>query len=72
MGKSAGGFLWRYLATYEDGDDPDAPLFLGHGSLDMVKYYARIAGVDIEHARCKSSLADNWRLLRSRLCVVQL
>ena len=29
MGKSARRFLWRYLAEREDGDDPDAPLFLG-------------------------------------------
>ena len=30
MGKSARRFVWRYLAEREDGDDPDAPLFLGN------------------------------------------
>jgi LuxR family maltose regulon positive regulatory protein len=29
MGKSARRFVWRYLAEREDGEDPDAPLFLG-------------------------------------------
>jgi integrase/recombinase XerD len=117
MGKSARRFLWRYLADREDGNDPDAPLFigklnrpfnrdalrqlinslgakvgikkchphrfrhtfaitylrsggdiftlkalLGHGSLDMVEHYARIAEVDIEQAHRKASPADNWRL----------
>jgi integrase/recombinase XerD len=117
LGKSARRFLWRYLAEREDGEDPDAPLFLGkfyrpinrdtlrqlikslgekaglrkchphrfrhtfaitylrsggdiftlksllgHGSLDMVEHYARIAEVDIEQAHRKASPADNWRL----------
>jgi integrase/recombinase XerD len=117
MGKSTRRFLWRYLAEREDGDDPDAPLFLGkfqrpftrdalrqvikglgdkagikkchphrfrhtfaitylrsggdiftlksllgHGSLDMVEHYARIAEVDVEQAHRKASPADNWRL----------
>ena len=117
MGKSARRFVWRYLAEREDGEDPEAPLFLGkfhrafnrdalrqiinslgakagikkchphrfrhtfaitylrsggdiftlkallgHGSLDMVEHYARIAEVDIEQAHRKASPADNWRL----------
>jgi integrase/recombinase XerD len=117
MGKSARRFLWRYLAEREDGDDLEAPLFLGkfqrpftrdalrqvikglgdkagirkchphrfrhtfaitylrsggdiftlksllgHGSLDMVEHYARIADVDVEQAHRKASPADNWRL----------
>ena len=117
MGKSARRFLWRYLADREDGEDPEAPLFigkfrkpfnrdalrqlinalgakvgvkkchphrfrhtfaitylrsggdiftlkalLGHGSLDMVEHYARIAEVDVEQAHRKASPADNWRL----------
>jgi len=117
IGKSGRRFLWRYLAEREDGNDPDAPLFvgklnrpynrdalrqlinslgakvgikkchphrfrhtfaitylrsggdiftlkalLGHGSLDMVEHYARIAEVDIESAHRKASPADNWRL----------
>jgi integrase/recombinase XerD len=35
---------------------------LGHGSLDMVEHYARIAEADIEQAHRKASPADNWRL----------
>jgi integrase/recombinase XerD len=117
MGKSARRFLWRYLAEREDGEDPDAPLFLGkfrkpfnrdalrqlvnslgakagvkkchphrfrhtfaitylrsggdiftlksllgHGCLEMVEHYARIAEVDVEQAHRKASPADNWRL----------
>ena len=117
MGKSARRFLWRYLADREDGEDLEAPLFLGkfqrpftrdalrqvikglgdkagirtchphrfrhtfaitylrsggdiftlksllgHGSLDMVEHYARIADVDVEQAHRKASPADNWRL----------
>ena len=117
LGKSARRFLWRYLAEREEGDDPDAPLFigkfhrafnrdalrqlinslgakagvkkchphrfrhtfaitylrsggdiftlkslLGHGSLEMVEHYARIAEVDVEAAHRKASPADNWRL----------
>jgi len=117
LGKSARRFLWRYLAEREEGEDPDAPLFigkfhrafnrdalrqlinslgakagvkkchphrfrhtfaitylrsggdiftlkslLGHGSLEMVEHYARIADVDVEAAHHKASPADNWRL----------
>ncbi len=117
LGKSARRFIWRYLAEREDGDDAEAPLFLGkfhrplnrdalrqlvnrlgekvgvrkchphrfrhtfaitylrsggdiftlksllgHGSLDMVEHYARIADVDVEQAHRKASPADNWRL----------
>jgi len=117
LGKSARRFLWRYLAEREDGEDAEAPLFLGkfnraftrdalrqvikglgdkagvkkchphrfrhtfaitylrsggdiftlksllgHGSLDMVEHYARIAEVDVELAHRKASPADNWRL----------
>jgi len=29
IGKSARRFLWRYLAEREDGNEPDAPLFVG-------------------------------------------
>jgi hypothetical protein len=35
---------------------------LGHGSLDMVEHYARIAEVDVEQAHRRASPADNWRL----------
>ncbi len=35
---------------------------LGHGSLDMVRHYANIAQIDVEHAHRKASPVDNWRL----------
>jgi integrase/recombinase XerD len=35
---------------------------LGHGSLDMVRHYARIAQVNVEQAHRKASPVDNWRL----------
>ncbi len=38
---------------------------LGHGSLEMVRYYARIAQVDVEQAHRKASPVDNWRLFQS-------
>ena len=117
LGKSARSAVWRYLAGREDGEEPDAPLFvasrsrpfnpaalrhlikriaeradvkdayphkfrhtfaimylrsggdvftlqmlLGHGSLDMVRYYAQIAQVDVEQAHNRASPADKWRL----------
>ena len=117
LGKTARNALWRCLAQREDGEDPNAPLFvvregrpfnpaslrhiiksiaaraevkdahphrfrhtgaitylrsggdvftlqslLGHGSLEMVRHYARIAQVDVEQAHRKASPADNWRL----------
>lgn len=117
MGKSARRAIWVYLASREDGEDADAPAFvgkfgrpvnkmalrhlltdlgnkagikkchphrfrhtfaitylrsggdvftlqslLGHGSLDMVQHYARIAQIDIENAHRRASPADNWRL----------
>lgn len=117
MGKSTRRFLWRYLVEREEGNDPDAPVFLGkfnrpfnrdalrqlinslgakagvkkchphrfrhtfaitylrsggdiftlksllgHGCLEMVEHYARIAEVDVEQAHRKASPADNWRL----------
>lgn len=35
---------------------------LGHGSLGMVRHYAKVAQVDVEQAHRKASPADNWRL----------
>jgi integrase/recombinase XerD len=35
---------------------------LGHGSLDMVQYYAPLAQVDLEQAHRRASPVDNWRL----------
>ena len=117
LGKAARRALWRYLAEREDGEDANAPLFvgkydrplspnalrllitrlgekanvnkchphrfrhtfaitylraggdlftlqalLGHSSLEMVQYYARIAEIDIQQAHRRASPADNWRL----------
>jgi integrase/recombinase XerD len=117
IGKSTRRFLWRYLTARDDGNDEDAPLFmgkfnrpinrdalrqlikslgektqikkchphrfrhtfaitylrsggdlftlkslLGHGSLEMVERYVRLAQVDVEQAHRKASPADNWRL----------
>ena len=35
---------------------------LGHGSLDMVRHYAKVAQVDVEQVHRKASPSDNWRL----------
>ncbi|CAG0937215.1 Tyrosine recombinase XerC [Thermoflexales bacterium] len=35
---------------------------LGHSTLDMVQYYARIAEINVEQAHKRASPADNWRL----------
>src|SRR5512147_226660 len=37
---------------------------LGHGSLEMVRHYARIAQVDVDQAHRKASPVDNWRLFQ--------
>ncbi len=117
LGKTTRRFVWRYLAEREDGEDLEAPAFvgrwdrpmnpdslrqlvkrlaekagvrdchphrfrhtfaisylraggdvftlqvlLGHSTLDMVRYYARIAEVDLANAHRRASPADNWRL----------
>ena len=41
---------------------PFSECSLGHGSLDMVQHYARIAQVDVENAHRRASPADNWHL----------
>jgi len=54
LGKTARRAVWRYLASREDGDDPQAPLFLGRGDRIMtpsslrqlIKNLAEKAGVD--------------------------
>lgn len=40
--KSARRDVWRYLATRDDADDPDAPLFVGHFNRPMTKDGLRI------------------------------
>ena len=42
LGKVARKSVWRYLASREDGDDPDAPLFISHADRAFNKDSMRV------------------------------
>ena len=62
LGKAARRTLWRYLASREDGEDPDAPLFVGRFGYPMSRDSLRqLIGALGEKAGVKNAHPHRFR-----------